>query len=93
MAQQPLTNWQVNVYNNFVKVIPKRLKTLYRIIKCVFFWSGGRVKKLLIFQMTDVKTHEYLNIHNSRHSRQPSRNTYIYALMLFLILILKTLQE
>lgn len=45
MAQQPLTNWQVNVYNNFVKVIPKRLKTLYRIIKCVFFWSGGGGKE------------------------------------------------
>lgn len=24
---------------------------------------GGK-KKLLAFQMTDVKTHEYLNIHN-----------------------------
>lgn len=54
MAQQSLTNWYMNVYKYCVKVIPKLLETLQKVI--VSFSEGK--KKLLTFQMTDVKTHE-----------------------------------
>lgn len=44
---------------------------------------GGK-KEFLTFQVTDVKTHEYLNIHNLAHSRRSLSNTYILTLILLL---------